>query len=150
MGSWLASLSSGLNEPQVKDVVLAAGVLTDKQEQILADSVLDVVTLANSEVVESLKEGEENMAKTLYEIMKPEIDEAIEKARMEAIAEGTAFGMEKGLETGKELGTAEAVQSVVRRFLTRGGFSPEDIAEISGATLEEAQALQASMGAVLV
>lgn len=70
---WLASLASGLETRQVRNLVGAIMDLRSKEGRALADSVLDVVTLANTDAVERLKE-EDDMGKTLYEIMKPEID----------------------------------------------------------------------------
>lgn len=125
---WLSSLASGLEREQVRDLVIAAGILDNKGDRMLADSVLDVVTLANSEVVESLKE-EDTMAKTLYEIMQPEIDEAIKKARAQAIAEGAV----------------EAARGVVERLIRRGGFSEEEIAELAGTTTAEVREIAASL-----
>ncbi len=87
---------------------------------------------------------EDEMGKTIYEVMKPEIDEAIAKARMEAVAEGTAFGMEKGMEKGM----AMAIRDTVRRLLQRGGYSDKEIAEIAGTDEAEVRAIAASMDVI--
>ena len=150
---WLASLASGLEPRQLKGLVAAADALSEKEDLLLADSVLDVVTLANSEAIERLKKGEDAMAKTLYEIMKPEIDEAIEQGKKQAIeqglaegrAEGLAAGRTEGLAAGRTEGRADAICTVVTRMLERGGFTQEDISDITGASLEEVQNIAASL-----
>lgn len=161
---WLTSLASDLETMQVKKLVEAITTVHDKGGRELADSVLNVVTLANTDVVERLKE-EDDMGKTLYEIMKPEIDEAIAKARMEAAteaaAEAAAVGMERGMARGMEKGMArgmekgiregrmEAVRATVRRLLGRGGYSEEEIADIAGTDVAEVRSIMASMQTVV-
>lgn len=145
---WLSSLASDLKPVQLRRLADAAVTLDGKHERELADSVLDVVALANTRTIERMKE-EDEMGKTLYEIMKPEIDEAVAKARHEAIKEGLAEGMAEGLEKGMELGSKEgrreATAATVRRMLNRGGFSEAEIAELSGATLDDVRELAAAM-----
>lgn len=97
------------------------------------------------------------MSRTLYEIMKPEIDEAIAKARIEAATEAAteaaAYAMEKGMERGIEKGMEkgllegrmEAVRATVERLLGRGGFSDEEIAEIAGTTVDEVRNVAAGL-----
>ncbi len=117
----------------------------------------------HSEALEQLKE-EDEMGKSLYEIMKPEIDEAVAKARVAAIKEGFAEGMSEGydsgmkkgldagMQQGKELGAKEgrleAIQAVVKRMLSRPGFTQQDICDLSGATPEEVRRIADSMGVV--
>lgn len=93
------------------------------------------------------------MAKTLYEIMQPEIDEAIEKARAQAIAEGAVLGAEQaraqgiaqGIEQGKLIGAVEAVRGMVERLIRRGGFSEEEIAELAGLSASEVHDMAVSL-----
>lgn len=162
---WLASLASDLETSQLRQLVVAASALSSKEDRELADSVLNVVTLANSDTMAHLKE-EEKMAKTLYEIMQPEIDAAIAAARLEAAADAAALGMErgleqglekglqKGLEKGKQLGAiearAETIRATIVRMLDRGGFSPEEIADLAGSTVEEVHDVAASLGKPLM
>lgn len=134
---WLASLGSGLEREQVKELVVAAGVLTAKEDRALADAVLDVVTRANSDVVKALKGGEDAMIPALYEIMKPEIDAAIEQ--------GVERGMKQGMEQGIERGMERGIRAVIERMLRRGGFSQEEIADIAGTTPEEVQNVAAAL-----
>lgn len=140
---WLTSLSSNLETMQVRNLLSAMATLDDEGRRRLAEPILNVVTLANTDVIERLKE-EDEMGKTIYEVMKPEIDEAIAKARMEAVAEGTAFGMEKGMEKGM----AMAIRDTVRRLLQRGGYSDKEIAEIAGTDEAEVRAIAASMDVI--
>ena len=140
---WLTSLSSNLETMQVRNLLSAMATLDDEGRRRLAEPILNVVTLANTDAIERLKE-EDEMGKTIYEVMKPEIDEAIAKARMEAVAEGTAFGMEKGMEKGM----AMAIRDTVHRLLQRGGYSDKEIAEIAGTDEAEVRAIAASMDVI--
>lgn len=142
---WLTSLASGLETSQLKSLVAAANALSEKEDLLLADSVIDVVTLANSEAVERLKRSENAMAKTLYEIMKPEIDAAIEEGKRQAAEEGVAEGRRQGVQQGLREGRAEAIRTVVARMLGRGCFTNEEISDLTDASLEEIQAVAVSM-----
>ncbi len=51
-----------------------------KNEKELIDAIFEVSALANKNIVEELKMGDEDMCQALMEIMKPEIDEAVNKA----------------------------------------------------------------------
>lgn len=152
---WLASLAGDLETIQLRRLVGAAATLQNKGEQDLADSVLDVVARANTDAIERLKE-EDEMGKSLYEIMKPEIDEAVTKARIAAIKEGFAegmsegidCGMKKGMQQGMQQGRLDAMRDVVRRMLSRPGFSEKDICDLSGATPEEVRSIAASLEAI--
>lgn len=157
---WFASLASDLETSQLKELANTVAALSDKDERELADSVFEVVARANSDGVARLKEDDE-MSRTLYEIMKPEIDEAIAKARLEAATEAAteaaAYAMEKGMEKGMERGMEkgllegrmEAVRATVERLLGRGGFSDEEIAEIAGTTVDEVRGVAAGLRVAL-
>lgn len=107
---------------------------------------LSVITQANNEMFEAMQE-EDGMYKTLLELMQPEIDKAVAKAREEAIAEGAMKGMERGMEQGAQKGQAKAIQGVVGRLLARGGYSEEDIADIAGTTVENVREIEAGLRA---
>ena len=152
---WLSSLSSNLGLDQLRNLVTASRALKDKHDRELADSLLDVVARANTGMLERLKE-EDEMGKSLYEIMKPEIDEAVrqgrEQAMKEGLREGLAAGLEQGLEQGREQGLEqgrtqglnEGIRATVERMLNRGDFSEEEIAQLAGTTVERVRAIAAA------
>ena len=96
------------------------------------------------------------MGKSLYEIMKPEIDEAVrqgrEQAMKEGLREGLAAGLEQGLEQGREQGLEqgrtqgfnEGIRATVERMLNRGDFSEEEIAQLAGTTVEHVRVIAAA------
>ena len=88
------------------------------------------------------------MGKSLYEIMKPEIDEAVrqgrEQAMKEGLREGLAAGLEQGLERGRAQGLNEGIRATVERMLDRGDFSEEEIAQLAGTTVERVRAIAAA------
>ena len=144
---WLSSLSSNLGLDQLRNLVAASRALEDKHDRELADSLLDVVARANTDMLERLKE-EDEMGKSLYEIMKPEIDEAVrqgrEQAMKEGLREGLAAGLEQGLERGRAQGLNEGIRATVERMLDRGDFSEEEIAQLAGTTVERVRAIAAA------
>ena len=144
---WLSSLSSNLGLDQLRNLVAASRALEDKHDRELADSLLDVVARANTDMLERLKE-EDEMGKSLYEIMKPEIDEAVrqgrEQAMKEGLREGLAAGLEQGLERGRTQGLNEGIRATVERMLDRGDFSEEEIAQLAGTTVERVRAIAAA------
>lgn len=120
---WLASLASDLETIQLKRLASTAAALEDKGSRELAEAVMDVVTMANSDAVERLKK-EDDVYKTLREIMQPEIDEAVAKARLEAAVEAAteagAIGMEKGMERGMEKGLKKGMERGMKKGLEQG------------------------------
>lgn len=144
---WFASLASDLETSQLKELANTVAALSDKDERELADSVFEVVARANSDGVARLKEDDE-MSRTLYEIMKPEIDEAVrqgrEQAMKEGLREGLAAGLEQGLERGRTQGLNEGIRATVERMLDRGDFSEEEIAQLAGTTVERVRAIAAA------
>lgn len=133
---WLASLASDLETAQVKRLLLAAATLEDERDRMLADSVMDVVTAANYEAIEEVLEEEDDMYKTLRDLMGPRFEKELAQARLEAATEAAAGTSIKGVERGFEMATRDTVE----RLLHRGSFSNAEIAEIAGTT--EAQVRQ--------
>ena len=72
---WLNSLSTRMNEQNIKELVYTTQALRRIDEKAQADSLWEVVATVNKEEVEKVRE-DEKMCKALAEIMKPEIDEA--------------------------------------------------------------------------
>ncbi len=81
---WLRSLSRNLSEQEARRLIHSSTVLTEKDDKEYADSVLQVATKENHDIFEIVKEGDD-MCEALMELMKPEIDEKIDKKINEAL-----------------------------------------------------------------
>lgn len=86
--TWISSIARNLSEEQLINVISEAKNLNTRLEKMYASSVLNVISRLNTEEIERMKQEDKNMGKTLYEIMKPEIDEAREEGIKEGIKEG--------------------------------------------------------------
>ena len=62
------------------------------------------------------------------------------RGKAEGVAEGIAKGKAEGLEEGREEGRAETRLEMARKMKAKG-YSPEDLTEITGLSLEEIEAL---------
>ena len=138
---WLSSLGTDIADDRLKELVRAAGAIEDGAARALSNAVLDAVVRANGDAAERIKKEDEDMAMTLLELMKPEID----RARSEGIEEGLERGMVRGMRRGMELGRAEVARDTARRMLGLGGFSREQIAEVTGLSLAEIESIAATM-----
>ncbi|HBI60520.1 MAG TPA: hypothetical protein DDY31_04805, partial [Lachnospiraceae bacterium] len=85
--SWLCSLSGKLTEQGLRELLAKVSRLEGKMEKEYADSILEVALKANRELAEKLR-SDENMSKTLLEIMEPVLQERTEKAVKEGRKEG--------------------------------------------------------------
>lgn len=65
-------------------------------EKEYADSILEVALKANRKLAEELR-SDENMSKTLLEIMEPVMEEVIQKCKEESRKEGRKEGREEGM-----------------------------------------------------
>lgn len=74
---WLNSLSKKLSKNRAKALVKYTNQLTVVEEKKLADSVWEIVTRQNVELIRNMMEDEE-MCKAMAEIFKPEIDAAFD------------------------------------------------------------------------
>jgi len=118
---WLNSLTQKLSMEQAKSLVATTNKLQDVSEKKFADTVWEIVTRANKELIEKMRE-ENIMCKAMAEIFKPEID-----AAAKAAAE-LAFD-DKGVQ-------------VFKNMITRG-YSREEaqvVAEINDELVERALA----------
>lgn len=149
---WFASLASDLETKQIELLLSAAVSLQDEHDRILADSVMNAVTLANNDAIEQLMD---DMYKTLREIMSqdPRFQQELAQARLEAAteaaAEAAATASVRGMEKGMERGMAVAARATVERLLRRGGFSEEEVAELAGTSTQEVRQIANSMQAAM-
>jgi len=93
---WLCSLSGKLTKQGLKDLLIKISCLEGKMEKEYADSILEVALKANRELADQLR-SDENMSKTLLEIMEPVLQERTEKAIKEGRREGRKEGRKEGM-----------------------------------------------------
>ena len=117
---WLTALTSGLDRKRAENLVHRTTSLADLDDKSYADSLWQIVTTANRELIQKLKEEDEGMCKALAEIMKPELDEAFDN----------------GFDNGAEDKGIRVFRNMIKR-----GFSREEaqsLAEISDELAERA------------
>lgn len=85
---WLTALSSKLNRNDIERIVLEMEKLEQKDEEVYADSVLEVVITENQELFDRLRREDIHMCEALKKFMKPELDEALKEGREEGREEG--------------------------------------------------------------
>ena len=84
---WLNALTSHISRQHAQTLVNTTKTLTDLDDKNYAESVWEVVAKENATLIKILKE-DTLMYKALAEIMKPEIDKAIEEAADKAFDDG--------------------------------------------------------------
>ena len=77
---WFNLLSNKVTKQEMARAIEYSRKVRNKNERELIDAIFEVSALANKNIVEELKMGDEDMCQALMEIMKPEIEEAVNKA----------------------------------------------------------------------
>ena len=77
---WFNLLSDKVTKQEMARAIEYSRKVRSKNERELIDAIFEVSALANKNIVEELKMGDENMCQALMEIMKPEIEEVVNKA----------------------------------------------------------------------
>jgi len=126
---WLTALSNKLKQKEAKRIVLQSESLTQKDEKLYADSVLQATIKANETVFRKIRGESEYMCEALRELMKEDLDEAIR------------IGEERGEERGKEIGKEELILGSLKKKHT-----PEMIAEFLGIPIEDVKAVEKKYG----
>ncbi|MFG6395401.1 MAG: hypothetical protein K1W24_14675 [Lachnospiraceae bacterium] len=93
---WLCALSGKLSEKDLKELIININGLSGKMEKEYADSVLEIALKANRELAEKIR-SDENMSKTLMEIMEPVISEVITEVSQNCKEEGRKEGKKEGM-----------------------------------------------------
>lgn len=122
---WLNSLTKSLNWKRAETLVRFTNELKKSEEKKYADSVWELVTRQNVELIKNLME-DEKMCKAMTELFKPEIDAAFDN------------GFNNGFNNGVDDKGMHIFKNMIRR-----GFSKADaqsIAEISDELVERALA----------
>ena len=116
-------MSGSLDEAFIKKLLKKTNELTDRDDKYYADSVWEIVTRQNVELILKMKEDEE-VCKAMAELFKPEIDAAFDS------------GFNNGFNNGE---TNKGIQ-VFKNMMARG-FSREEaqsLAEISDELVQQA------------
>ena len=71
----------------------------------------------------------------------------MEDMRNQSLQEGIQEGIKQGIKQGVEQGVKQGIASTVLRMLASGKYALEEIAAVSGLSLEEIKKLQAGQGA---
>ena len=129
---WLHSLQTNIPKKVYRELLLSIDALDDKEKTEYGDAVLEVVSNANSTMIEKWKE-EAEMCATLERIMAPELEEKRLEGKLEGRLEGKLEGRLEGRLEGKLEGKLEG------RILAYAelGISVEDIADKVSLSVEE-------------
>ncbi len=119
---WLRFLSERLKKQDVIEFLENVRQLSDKEDQELADSVLEVGMEANKQIIEELM-GDENMYEALMEMMEPRIQQR-EKAKIEAERKR---GIRLAVKSLQDLGTGTV--DIKKVIIKNYGLSEEEIEE---------------------
>ena len=88
---WLHSLQTNIPKKVYRELLLSIDALDDKEKTEYGDAVLEVVSNANSTMIEKWKE-EAEMCATLERIMAPELEEKRLEGKLEGRLEGKLEG----------------------------------------------------------
>lgn len=120
---WLNSLTDELSEEHAKKLVYMTNDLKELDDKYYADSVWEIVTTQNKQLLEEMRE-DEDMCKAMAELFKPEIDAAFDN------------GFNNGFGDGVENKGIQVFKNMIER-----GFSREEaqqLADISDELVERA------------
>ena len=118
---WLNSLTDELSEEHAKKLVYMTNDLKELDDKYYADSVWEIVTTQNKQLLEEMRE-DEDMCKAMAELFKPEIDAAFDN------------GFNNGFGDGVENKGIQVFKNMIER-----GFSREEaqqLADISDELVE--------------
>ena len=116
---WLKALTSNMDENVGERLVFSAELLSEKDDKENADSVLQLALAENKALFEKMKEVH-GMCEALKDLMKPELEEAKNIAKIEGRAEGRAEGVNELSTAIKRLKSGSSVQALIDE-----GFNPE-------------------------
>lgn len=119
---WLMALTSRMNKTAGERLILSARDLTEKDDKLNADSILQLAMAENKALFDRLKEGTD-MCEALKELMRPEFEAAKAEAEREGLAKGRAEGRTTGLAEGRSEGINELSKAV--KLLRTGSTAQE-------------------------
>jgi len=122
---WLCALSGRLEEQDLKDLLAGISSLDGKMEKEYADSVLEAALKANKRLAEKLR-SDENMSKTLLEIMEPVLKEREETYTKYANGDLDSYAKSMGYKSKDEY-IKEALLPDVKQELLRNKYIKENL-----------------------
>lgn len=109
---WLRALTDNMDRRQAQMLISKSREMMNRPEAEYVEAVLQIAAKANRKLFEKLKKEDENMYSALVELMQPEIDEAVQKARGEAWDE--AWGAASNIVEARK--TVEAVDNAIKKL----------------------------------
>ncbi len=123
---WFNLLSDKVTKQEMARAIKYSRNARSKNERELIDAIFEVSALANKNIVEELKMGDEDMCQALMEIMKPEIEEVVNTAVLlerkettERVERETTERVEKETAERVEKETAERVEKETTERATK-------------------------------
>ena len=114
---WLTLLSRNLERKDAERIVIQSESLTEKDEKLYADSVLEVAVTENEEIFAELRMEEIHMCEALRRLMKEDLEEA------------------------EKLGEERGRESIIMNVL-KANHTVEEVAELLLVPLEEVKAVE--------
>lgn len=125
---WLTLLSRNLERKDIERIVLQSECLTEKDEKLYADSVLEVAVTENEEMFADLRMEGMHMCEALRRLMREDLEEA------------TRIGEEQGKKIGEEIGEERGREGIIMNVL-KSNRTAEEVAELLMVPLEEVKAV---------
>jgi len=118
---WLTLLSRNLERKDAERIVIQSESLTEKDEKLYADSILEVAVTENEEIFDELRMEGMHMCEALRKLMKEDLDEAARR--------------------GEELGEERGRESIIMNVL-KSNRTAEEVAELLMVPLEEVKLVE--------
>ena len=134
---WLNSLTRRLSREHAEELVNITNQLVEANEKKYADSVWEIVTRANSKLIEQMRE-DEIMCKAMAEIFKPEVDAAVEAAVESAVEAAVEVAKDTAFKEGVDDKGVKIFKNMIKRGFTRE--DAQSLAEIRDELVEKALA----------
>ena len=126
---WLKALTDSIDKYQARQLINKSKELLDGPEAEYVDSVLQVASKANAEIFDRIKKEDADMYSALIELMRPEIDEAVNEAVSEAVSEAVCEAVS---DTEAKM-TVEAIENLIKKL----NMSKENACELMDITVSE-------------
>ena len=111
---WFNLLSDKVTKQEMARAIKYSRNVKNKNEKELIDAIFEVSVLANKNIVEELKMGDEDMCQALMEIMKPEIEEVVDTAVRETTEHAIRVAIE--MLRSLNLGNAEIKEALQKNY----------------------------------
>lgn len=108
---WLNALSGTMQRKDMQELIERIRELRTKEEQEMADSVLQVSIKANEKLMQEMI-GDENMCEALMEMLQPKLQQRENSIRLESLNKGIREGKLEGIREEKHRGIQGAVNTL--------------------------------------